>query len=267
MVQDAVLPQQHSQNAHPVLAGAEHVAKQGKGRVVVARHLRVHHLEYRALRGACADLVDILRGNLLTLAKIGAQLVHLLAQQRRVTPYGKDQPGGILAAEPLAHAAQRAYAPVGAFGVVHGGEIHDGILLFEQRVELLAAVGLALDVEHHARRRRNAGHVVHQGGGPVLVLGLAARGEQGAFPHHHHALLGQKRQRLGSGDERVGSRVGQIRQVHLLQPFGQKTRAQVFERLLLDVFLRALKQVAAGDAPGLEGLEKGGVIHGAHLTL
>ena len=78
------MPMRSSRSRHHVLQKAE-------GHVVAARHLRVHHLEYRAFGGTGADRVDVRFRHFWPVGQIGGQLFHFLLEQRRVPAYGEDQ--------------------------------------------------------------------------------------------------------------------------------------------------------------------------------
>ena len=244
MVQNAVLTQQHGQNADAILPGPHHVLQKAEGHVVAARHLRVHHLEYRAFGGTGADRVDVRFRHFWPVGQIGGQLFHFLLEQRRVPAYGEDQ----LVRRPrrhlLAHPRHGSPGPVRAF-----------------RVQLLASVGLALDKKHHAGGGRDTLHVFGDLSGFVLVFRLFPGGQKAAFPDDDDAPVRHEGQRFGGGNERVGLRVGQVGQVQLLQPGGQQLRAQLAHRLLLDVFLRALHQVDGLDVSLFDLLKKRGMVH------
>ena len=187
--------------------------------------------------------------------------MHSVPQERRVAANGEHQLSSVFPIKLLAHAAHGFARPVGAFHIVHLGKIHDAIFLFQQGVQLFAPIRLALDIKHDAGGRGDVAQVIRYSLGLALVLGFSACGDERAFAHDHQPLFSHEGQRFTGGNERVRIGIGQVGHVHLFQTGGQQFGAKRLERLLLDVFLRAFKQVAFGDAARLDGVEKGGMVH------
>ena len=256
MLHQPVLPQQHCQNAQPLLPGGQHIAQEHQRPRALPRDDGVHHLEHRAFDGARRHGVNVILRDGVAVARQRRQLLDFRAQQRRVIADRKGQKARHVRRALLPVLLEHADNPPVQLRIPQRLERYDAPLLLHRRIELLAPVRLAAHIDNQHARIRHFRDVADE---PLFHLAPPGRAIQ--FPHNNQPLVRRERQRFTRRNNLPCRRILHNALVQLRQSVRQHRLAQRGQRYALDVLLHALKQVRTADLPGLQRLHKFIVIH------
>ena len=261
------MPCDHREDADALLAGGKQHAQQRKSLLHLSGGQRVHHREHRALRRVRGDAFDVLRRDLLPLARVGRELLQLPVQERQVAAAGEGQRLACRTIHPLAHRAQRLPDPPGQLRVVERVKGHRAGQRQQRAAQLLALVHRAAHVEHQACRLRHARQIGRQQLAVLrLVFGLAAL-QQRAVLHNDQAVIAHHRQRLAAFDDCLCGRRAHHRAVHALQSRHEHLLFQSGQRAFADVRLRAVEEIDIVHLAGLQLVKERPLIHRQSTTI